>query len=168
MPLLDPKVFPMGETLPLAHQSVSPSLREAAFTLAKPCSQSPFFPDPVALPDRVPPPSKSLTSSLSYPGSLPVFTPVPLGVLCSLAGCWLLAGGSAILLARAGPSRARQELGVGWLLSKVLTGIKPRISLVTPATLRAIPGTKATTEAPPTPFSLQSSQGLHRFRLGTE
>lgn len=49
-----------------------------------------------------------------------------------------------------------------WLLSKVLTGIKPRMSLVTPVTLLAIPGTQAT------PFNLQSSQGLHRFRLGTE
>lgn len=55
-----------------------------------------------------------------------------------------------------------------WPLSKVLTGIKPRMSLVTPVTLLAIPGTQATTEVPPTPFSLQSSQGLQRFRLGTE
>lgn len=77
---------PMGQTQPLVHQFPHLSVRPPS------PQQSPFFPDPVALPDRVPPPGKSLTSILSYPGYLPVFTHCPPWECCValLAAGWRL------------------------------------------------------------------------------
>lgn len=168
----------MEETLSLAHLSVSPSLSESPLASAKPCLQGALracqlplhqlskLTQLQALPDPIPPPSRESVLSQA-PACVHPLSPVKCCVVSVLAAGWRL----CYLRPQSGQSWTRQELGGLWLLSKVLTGIRPRMCLVTPSGYPAGPSLGSGPVPKPLPPSSAWPpvfQWLPRFGPGTE